>query len=147
MKTICQQNRTNRRPDPILIFIVLLLVAIGIQPYTSEVVPETKVIILSKDKEPIPNWKVTQVWSHLTVETQDHSESIRTNSNGVVVFPRRVVVASGFWWILQIVLNPLSIINPHVSSGPYSYIFAEAGSTAITYRGFGESGGVIIRNY
>jgi hypothetical protein len=94
--------------------LVLLLV-----PWPSTVAPSIRLRVFDETGAPARNIVVTQRWGHYNFDSEREASS-RTDDNGYVDFPARLVKANG----VSRVIKPIVGTFTHEGSGPYAQIHA-----------------------
>jgi len=128
---MCYKYFINNKLLAILGIVILIIVLI---PYELVVVPEWQIKVIDSKGNSLPNRKVTQIWTHLSLESANiHREVQETNSEGIVVFPERTVKVSLMKRSFAKFGDLLRFFNPHASSGPHSYVFSERSENGSSY--------------
>jgi len=110
----------SSRPNA-LIAIVVLLAALLFYPFKKTLVPEQRVLVVTKDMHPIRNAMVRQSWQDYSLERYGHEEDLFTDSNGRVTLPVRTIRAP----LLSRVFGPLASIagqGVHASFGVHTHV-------------------------
>ncbi|HKZ81148.1 MAG TPA: hypothetical protein VJ124_22950 [Pyrinomonadaceae bacterium] len=90
-----------------------------VYPFESTVVPEWNVRIIDESGNPVRNLSITQGWADYSLQSKRAEETRRTDSQGHVYFPRRVVRAP---MVVRLAGPALSSLNPHGQSGPRAFL-------------------------
>ena len=124
-----------------VIAIVVLLAALFLYPFKKILVPEQRVLVVTKDMHPIRNAMVRQSWQDYSLERYGHEEDLFTDSNGRVTLPIRTIRAPLLWRVF----GPLRSIagqGVHASFGVHTYVIASpndgTASTDVARPGPGE---------
>ncbi len=83
--------------------------------------PAWDVLLLEAKDRPAPNVQVEQIWSYyFGAFSEEHNELIKSDENGVVHLPKRIVrVPRLFAWAG----SAIGILNVHASRGPSSTVY------------------------
>ncbi len=103
--------------------IIVTILILVLLPYPSTVVPQWKIIVTDLSGQLIPNAHVRQTWQHYGLEQEDHEEDRRTEHDGSVTFPSRVVYAS----LISRLVKPMMKVAKnwiHASVEPHAYVMA-----------------------
>lgn len=102
----------------ILLALSLVLVVLVIYPFESTVVPQWKIRLVDESGNSVVGVGVNEGWRHYSVEIRRHEESLITDDEGYVTFPRRTVRAGV---LIRAVGGMITALNPHGSSGPHAF--------------------------
>jgi len=116
--------------------VIVVLVSLSIlllYPFKTTLVPEQRVLVVTKDMHPISNVLVRQIWQDYSLETRGHEEDLPTDVNGRVTFPTRTIRTP----LLMRIFGPLrSVLGQgiHASFGVHTDMFtlANTGTKAST---------------
>ena len=114
--------------------IVVVAVVLGVvllYPFEKTLVPETRVLVVTKDMHPVKNALVRQIWQDYSLERSGHEEDLPTDAHGRVTFPKRTLRAPLIWRAL----GPLASIagqGVHASFGVHTDMFPVPGSGGTT---------------
>jgi hypothetical protein len=97
---------------------VLVFIALVIYPFESTVVPQWKMRVIDESGNAVRGVGVKEGWRHYSVETRRHEESLITDNEGYVTFPRRKVRAG---LLVRAVGRMITALNPHGRSGPHAF--------------------------
>ena len=99
-----------------LVFVLLLLF-----PGSYVAASAWDVMLLETKDRPAPNVQVEQTWSYyFGVFSEEHNELSKSDQNGVVHLPKRIVRAPRlFAWAGSVI----DLINVHASHGPSSTVY------------------------
>ena len=99
--------------------IVVILAVLLLYPFKKTLVPEQRVLVVTKDMHPIRNAMVRQSWQDYSLEAVGHKEDVRTDVNGRVTLPARTIRAP----LLVRIFGPLTSIvgqGVHASFGVHT---------------------------
>lgn len=85
-------------------------------------VPEKRVLVMTKDMHPVQDALVRQSWQNYSLERVGHEEDLRTDAHGRVTFPTRAISAPFVWRVL----GPLANVagqGVHASFGVHTDMF------------------------
>lgn len=101
-------------------YIFLTVFILALIPFPTELVPESRFQIVDASHQPLPNIATEQEWKSYTFFNVGGFEERCTDSDGVVVYPRRMLWASAFSRVTFPVLAQIGTII-HGSAGTISY--------------------------
>lgn len=101
-------------------YIFLTVFILALIPFPTELVPESKFQIVDIKNQPLPNVATVQEWKSYTFFNVGGIEERCTNSEGVVIYPRRTHWASAFSRLTFPILAQIGTII-HGSAGTISY--------------------------
>lgn len=101
-------------------YIILTVFLLALIPFPTELVPETKFRIVDAKNQPLTFVATEQEWKSYTFFNVGGFEERCTDSNGIVVYPRRMLWASAFSRVIFPILAQVGTII-HGSSGTISY--------------------------
>ena len=102
----------------------LKIIGIGLLlliPFPYTVVPKWEFTIVDELGQTLPNISVSQSWQHYSFESSGHREEGVSNSNGVIIFPKRTIYISIGGMIFKPIANTLRT-GFHTSYGASSWI-------------------------
>ena len=105
--------------------VIVILVSLSIlllYPFKTTLVPEQRVLVVTRDMNPIRNILVRQMWQHYSLEARGHEDDLPTDVNGRITFPARTIRAP----LLMRILGPLASIlgqGVHASFGVHTHMF------------------------
>jgi hypothetical protein len=105
-----------------VIVILVLLAALLLYPFQKTLVPEKRVLVVTKDMHPVTNALVRQSWTDYSLGAVGHEEDLRTDANGRITFPARTIRAP----LLVRIFGPLASIvgqGVHASFGVRTDMF------------------------
>lgn len=117
---------------------VLLVVLVGaggilLYPFKMNVVPEWRVRVVDQERTPLRRVEVTEYWSHLSVELDDHQADSTTDDEGYVTFPARSIRVS----LLRRGIYPfIKVLRHDGEYGPSAYLIAAGDINHTTVNGF-----------
>ena len=116
-----------------VLLVLVLLAIVMLYPFKTTVVPLQRVLVTTKDKHPIRNALVRQIWKDYSLERYGHEEDLRTDAHGRATFPTRTIRAPLIWRFL----GPLASIagqGVHASFGVHTDMFplANEGTEVVT---------------
>src|SRR5437764_2098001 len=79
---------------------VVVIAIVLLFPFTTTVVPETRVLVATNDMHPVKDALVRQSWQNYSLECEGHEEDLPTDIHGRVTFPTRSIRAPLIWRIL-----------------------------------------------
>lgn len=104
--------------------IIVVILAVGLLfPFKKTLVPEQRVLVVTKEMRPIRNAMVRQSWQDYSLERYGHEEDRPTDENGRITFPTRTIRASLLWRVI----GPLASIagqGVHASFGVHTNMSA-----------------------
>ena len=112
--------------------VIVILVSLSIlllYPFKTTLVPEQRVLVVTRDMHPIRNILVRQIWQHYSLEARGHEEDLPTDVNGRITFPTRTIRAS----LLMRIFGPLRSVlgqGVHASFGIHTDMFTLATTDA-----------------
>jgi hypothetical protein len=86
-------------------------------PLPQTVVPAWTAVIVDEAGAPQAGVTVREAWEHYSLEKQSHQQEVRTDANGSVSFPRRIL------W-RPYAVNLVQKIRKTAYSGPVAYLLA-----------------------
>lgn len=101
---------------------MLLILAI---PIPHQVVPAWPMKLVDQFGVAQPGIETTQTWRHLVYQTDKQSETRRSDAQGRVAFPERIVWGSGLRYLYGVVRN-LAQEGVDARFGPDVWVFARA---------------------
>lgn len=105
-------------------FLAILLALFGLSyPIESIVADEWRIVVRDGDGNVVPGAVVRQIWKYYSLEEGGHEEDKVTNSEGIVVFPKRTIRSSLAMRILGAGFE-LVRSGAHASFGPSCYAIA-----------------------
>jgi hypothetical protein len=96
--------------------ILLIFFALAFIPFPTELVPEWKVQIVDEQNQPLPNVKTEQSWKSYTFFFVEDYEEKCTDSNGVVIYPKRFLWAGALSRIVSPIFADIMTLA-HGSTG------------------------------
>lgn len=115
------------------------LIVLSIIPFETTIIPKWKIQAVNKLGKPVENVEIRQVWNHYSFDysaINDKEETLITDNNGFVVFPKRTIRASFLERFFVRILDMLKIFLPHSSQGiQVSIICINKSCNWITYTG------------
>jgi hypothetical protein len=87
------------------------------------VVPAWKVQVVNQDDKPMPGVLVRQVWQDYDVEEEGHEQDKRSDENGYVSFPERVIHTTPEARAMGRAKNTRKL-GVHASFGPSAFVMA-----------------------
>lgn len=111
-------NRVTRSKWFWILIAAGILALVLFVPFETTVAPEWKIRVVDESGKPVPAVPISEVWNH-NVITEGGEETIVSNSEGYVTFPRRSIKAN---LTKRAVRKFLNVMNPHGASGPTAYI-------------------------
>jgi len=102
-----------------VIVIIVMLTVLLLCPFKKTLVPEQRVLVVTKDMHPIRNAMVRQSWQDYSLERYGHEEDLPTDTHGRATFPTRSIRAPLVWRLL----GPLASIagqGVHASFGVHT---------------------------
>ena len=100
-------------------YIFLTVLVISLIPFPTELVPELKLQVVNVKNQPLANVATEQSWKNYTFFGVEGFEESCTDSDGIVVYPRRMLWASAFSRITFPLLAQLGTLI-HGSTGTVS---------------------------
>ena len=120
---------------PVLFLIGALIILSIVISYETTVVPEWKVKIVDTNNNPIAGVEVIQEWAHKTLEFgPEHKEVILSNENGEVIFPERTIRASLISRGVGAIVDVISIVNVHTTTGKFAIVHTKKDVPLLLYR-------------
>ncbi len=104
----------------LLFLVIACLVILLFCPFEKMVVPEWKLRIVDQTGQPLRGNLVRQSWRHWTLENQGHEEELRSDGDGYVDFPRRMIRTNLLIWAGKFLIR---LPNVHSSYGPSASIY------------------------
>jgi hypothetical protein len=101
-------------------YIFLTIFILALIPFPTELVPESRFRVVDAKNQPLPYVATEQEWKSYTFFNVGGLEERCTDSNGVVVYPRRMLWASAFSRVAFPVLAQIGTII-HGSAGTISH--------------------------
>ena len=122
----------SAKRKPLIVVIVSLSILL-LYPFKTTLVPEQRVLVVTRDLHPIRNILVRQIWQDYSLETRGHEEDLPTDMNGRVTFPTRTIRTR----LLMRIFGPLRSVlgqGVHASFGVHTDMFtlANTGTKAST---------------
>jgi hypothetical protein len=105
-----------------VIVILASLAILVLYPFKITVVPEKRVLVMTKNMHPVRDALVRQSWQNYSLEREGHEEDLPTDAHGRVTFPTRTIRAPLVWRLL----GPLASIagqGVHASFGVHTDMF------------------------
>ena len=99
--------------------VVVILAVLLLYPFKKTLVPEQRVLVVTKEMHPIRNAMVRQSWQDYSLERYGHEEDRPTDENGRITFPTRTIRARLLWRVI----GPLASIagqGVHASFGVHT---------------------------
>lgn len=108
------------------LIVIAILAIVGFSPvFHIPVVPEWTFRLIDKDGQPVTNAKVIQSWKDYSLEFWrfPHEDgAVSSADTGTVTLPARSIRVSILQIIVTKIVDVISAISPHSSSGPHSYL-------------------------
>src|ERR1700730_10330821 len=95
---------------------VVIMAVLLFYPFKKTLVPEQRVLVVTKEMHPIRNAMVRQSWQDYSLERYGHEEDRPTDEDGRITFPTRTIRAPLLWRVI----GPLASIagqGVHASFG------------------------------
>jgi len=113
------------------IFVLVLLAILLLYPFKTTLVPEQRVLVVTKDMHPVRDVWVRQIWKNYSLESEGHEEDLRTNAHGRITFPTRTIRANFLWRMLG-PLTSLASQGVHASFGVDTYMILLSHTGTVT---------------
>lgn len=101
------------------------ILAVVFVPFPTTVCPEWTLQILMSDGRPYSHANATEHWQYYSVEERGHEEDICADDQGIVIFPKRVFMASLARRVFGAIMEIMEV-GVHSSFGSDAYVIASA---------------------
>jgi hypothetical protein len=98
--------------------VVILLAFLLLYPFETAVVPEWKIRVVDEAGKPVPRILVKQGWREHSIELHRNEQTLVTDEDGYVYFPRRRIRAG---LLHRTIGRVLTFLNPHGQSGTEAF--------------------------
>lgn len=96
--------------------ILLIIFVLSFTPFPTELIPEWKMQIVDERNQPLPSVMTEQSWRNYTFFAVEGHDEKCTDSNGIVIYPKRFLWAGAFSRIVSPVLANVMTLA-HGSTG------------------------------
>jgi hypothetical protein len=101
------------------VIVCVLLAVFLLYPFETTVVPQWRIRVVDESGNPVRGVGVNEGWRHYSIERSRHEQSLVTDDEGYVTFPRRTVRAG---LLVRAVGSMIAALNPHGRSGPHAFL-------------------------
>jgi hypothetical protein len=112
---------------------LILLGTVGallLYPYETAVAPSWRVRVTDEERNPIKRVAVTEYWSHMSIESEEHQAESVTDDGGYVAFPARSIRASLIRRGIGSLINRLNVHGADL--GPHAYLIVSGDMNSTT---------------